>query len=60
MKAIIDMHAPPGPRPGSNGAPKSWWRRIGWLVLIWSASVATLAIVAGILRLLMNAAGLTS
>jgi Protein of unknown function (DUF2474) len=39
---------------------KSWPRRVGWLVLIWAASVATLAVVAALFRLLMNAAGLTS
>jgi len=36
-----------------------WWKKLGWLVLIWAASVAALAVVAGLLRLLMNAAGLT-
>jgi len=34
----------PGPRPGP------WWRRVGWLVLIWAASVAALGVVAAILR----------
>ena len=38
----------------------SQWRRIGWLVAIWLAGVASLALVAGIIRLLMNAAGLSS
>ncbi|MDR3468174.1 MAG: DUF2474 domain-containing protein [Xanthobacteraceae bacterium] len=41
-------------------APRSWPRRIGWLVAIWAASVAVLAVVALLFRLLMNAAGLTS
>ncbi len=36
-----------------------WPRRIGWLVLIWIASVGVLAIVALLFRLLMNMAGLT-
>lgn len=31
-------------------APGPWWRRLGWLVLIWAASVAALGIVAAILR----------
>lgn len=35
-------------------------RRLGWLVLIWFASVAALAIVAALFRALMNAAGLTA
>jgi Protein of unknown function (DUF2474) len=38
---------------------KPWPQRIGWLLLIWSASVAALAIVAVLFRALMNAAGLT-
>jgi hypothetical protein len=37
----------------------SWARRVGWLVLIWTASVLTLAIVAMAFRVLMNLAGLT-
>ena len=39
--------------------PDSWWRRLGWLILIWSASVAALGIVAYFFRVLMKAAGLT-
>lgn len=38
---------------------KSWPRRIGWLVLIWTASIAVLAAVALLFRVLMGAAGLT-
>jgi uncharacterized protein DUF2474 len=37
----------------------SWARRIGWLVLIWVASVLTLAVVAMVIRIIMTAAGLT-
>ena len=37
----------------------SWRRRFGWLILIWAASVAALAVLAYVLRFLMNAAGLT-
>ena len=36
-----------------------WLRRIGWLVLIWTASVASLAAAAILFRVLMNIAGLT-
>lgn len=45
----------------SDASPnrKLWLRRFGWLVLIWIGSVAALAIVAIIFRLLMNIAGLT-
>ena len=45
--------APPAPR-------KPWLRRIGWLVLIWAASVTTLGIVAWLLRGLIGLAGLTA
>ncbi len=46
--------------PEDTGAePASWPRRIGWLLLIWVASVLALAIVAGIIRMLMTTAGLT-
>jgi hypothetical protein len=35
-----------------------WARRIAWLLAIWAAGVAALALAAGLLRLLMHAAGL--
>jgi hypothetical protein len=38
--------------------PSLWLRRVGWLVAIWGASVAALALVAGLMRLLMHAAGM--
>lgn len=40
--------------------PGSWPKRLGWLVLIWAASVLTLGAVALIFRLIMNMAGLTT
>ncbi len=40
-------------------APVSWPKRIGWLVLIWAASVLALGAVALVFRFLMNLAGLT-
>ncbi|MBY3166034.1 DUF2474 domain-containing protein [Rhizobium laguerreae] len=36
-----------------------WLPRIGWLFLIWVASVSTLAIAALVFRFLMSLAGLT-
>jgi hypothetical protein len=39
---------------------KAWPQRLGWLILIWIASIVALAIVAALFRILMNAAGLTS
>nr|WP_170017223.1 DUF2474 domain-containing protein [Starkeya sp. ORNL1] len=37
-----------------------WARRLGWMVLLWTASVAVLAIVALIFRFIMNLAGITA
>lgn len=37
---------------------KSLWLRLGWLALIWSASVLSLGMLAWLLRQFMNAAGL--
>ena len=35
-----------------------WLKRVGWLILIWSASVLTLVVVAYALRLFMQMIGL--
>jgi hypothetical protein len=45
-----------------SGAPeqKPLWKRMTWLVLIWSASVLALGIVAWLLRQFMTAAGLAA
>ncbi|MHC8308478.1 DUF2474 domain-containing protein [Pseudomonas sp. GT1P32] len=40
--------------------PARWYRRLGWLVLIWFGSVLALGVVAGALRLLMHAAGMSA
>lgn len=42
------------PRPGAL-----WVRRVGWLVLIWVASVAALGVVALVFRAVMSLAGMT-
>ncbi|MGE8066285.1 DUF2474 domain-containing protein [Pseudomonas sp. NPDC089569] len=41
-----------------QAAPAPWYRRVGWLVVIWSGSVMALGVVAEALRLLMHAAGM--
>jgi hypothetical protein len=46
------MPAPNDPRP--------WWQKLGWLILIWFASVAALGLFAGLLRLFMHAAGMST
>jgi len=52
--------APQDKRPVPRGEPKPLWQRMSWLVLIWSGSVLALGVVAWLLRLAMNAAGLSS
>ena len=42
----------------SAGA-QTWLRRVGWLVLIWAGIVLALGVVASLLRVVMNLAGLT-
>lgn len=44
----------------SRTAPARWYQRLGWLVVIWLGSVAGLGVVAGGLRVLMLAAGMSS
>ncbi len=43
----------------SGGALGLWARRLGWMALLWTASVVALAIVAFAFRGLMALAGLT-
>lgn len=52
-------------RAGKSGKPaaaqvRPLWQRLIWLVSIWAASVLALTLVAYLLRVVMNAAGLTS
>ncbi len=44
----------------SRKPTRDWVRRIAWLVGIWAASVALLAIAAYLLKLVMNLAGMTT
>ncbi len=44
--------------PDESSAPAPLRKRLGWLVLIWIASVLTLGGVAWLMRLFMNAIGL--
>jgi len=46
---------PPAPDPH-----RPWWKKLAWLALIWTLSVAALGMVAYLLRLIMNAAGLST
>jgi hypothetical protein len=33
-----------------RGDPGPWWKRLGWLIAIWAASVLALGVVAGLIR----------
>ncbi|SCW68719.1 Protein of unknown function [Sphingobium faniae] len=46
-------------KPG-GASRRLWLRRIGWLIFIWAASIAALAVVAMAVRGLMNLAGMTA
>lgn len=39
---------------------KDWLRRVSWMILIWAASVIALAVVATVVRILLNVAGMTA
>jgi hypothetical protein len=47
-------------REDSAPGPKPLWKRMTWLVLIWSSSVLALGVVAWLLRQFMVAAGLST
>ncbi|CNE40668.1 DUF2474 domain-containing protein [Yersinia nurmii] len=40
--------------------PVPWWKKLGWLVLIWCGSVLALLAVSMLFRMLMTAAGMKS
>ncbi|MFT3805221.1 MAG: DUF2474 domain-containing protein [Burkholderiaceae bacterium] len=48
------MDAPPSEKSGT----RIWLARVGWLALIWTASVAALGLAAGLMRWVMRAAGM--
>ena len=41
-------------------ANSPWWKKLAWLVLIWTSGVALLGAIAWLLRWLMQAAGLVA
>lgn len=57
---ITDMRAPrhdDAARP-PGAAWRMWCKRVGWLLLIWTLSVAALGVAAGLMRLFMHALGM--
>jgi hypothetical protein len=55
MSGKKSMHDEPDP-----AMSKPLWQRLAWLAGIWAGSVFALFIVASLLRMFMNAAGLTT
>ncbi|WP_081626513.1 DUF2474 domain-containing protein [Pseudomonas umsongensis] len=47
-------------KPDLQEIEKPLWQRLGWLALIWAGSVGALFIVATLMRMFMNAAGLST
>ena len=44
----------------SPQGPGPWWKRVGWLLLIWLLSVGALGLVAMLLKVIMRMAGLAT
>jgi hypothetical protein len=47
----VNRHANKRPAP-------LWLRRLGWMAGLWAAGVAALFLVAGLIRMIMHAAGM--
>jgi hypothetical protein len=45
--------------PADAVRERVWWRRLGWMVLLWVGGVATVGLVALAFRAIMGAVGLT-
>jgi hypothetical protein len=43
-----------------TGDDRPWWKKLAWLVVLWAASVAALAAVAWLLRVVMTGVGMTT
>jgi hypothetical protein len=52
------VKAPLAPPSSAGGRLQRWCRQIGWMMFIWSLSVITLGICAGLMRLFMHAMGM--
>ncbi|MBQ5946137.1 DUF2474 domain-containing protein [Massilia sp. ST3] len=46
------------PKLRNRPSPREWLRRLAWMAALWLGGVATLALVAYALRLVMRAAGM--
>ena len=60
MKAVRPTRQSPHPDDDTAARRPNWFRRIGWLALIWVASVAALFVVALLFRVVLGWAGLTA
>lgn len=60
LKEVEAMTGKPTLHEIEAAEKKPLWKRLGWLALIWMGSVGALFIVASLMRMFMNAAGLTT
>jgi hypothetical protein len=60
LKRINAVTSKPSLHDIQQAEKKPLWQRLGWLALIWVGSVGALFIVASLMRMFMNAAGLTT
>ncbi|RJG12021.1 DUF2474 domain-containing protein [Pseudomonas cavernicola] len=54
------MRKPQATDAAETSGKKPLWQRLGWLLAIWTGSVLALGLVSWLLRLFMNAAGLST
>lgn len=54
------MKSPSTSQPLEPEKKSSWWKRVGWMLLIWCGSVLALLAVSMLFRMMMTAAGMKS
>ncbi|WP_072189313.1 DUF2474 domain-containing protein [Yersinia frederiksenii] len=48
------------PSPTAEPIKSPWWKRLGWMLIIWCGSVLALLVVSMLFRMMMTAAGMKS
>ncbi|WP_301212278.1 DUF2474 domain-containing protein [Yersinia sp. 22-579] len=54
------MMKSPSPSQLLEPVKSPWWKRVGWMLLIWCGSVLALLAVSMLFRMMMTAAGMKS
>ncbi|MDA5489546.1 DUF2474 domain-containing protein [Yersinia kristensenii] len=50
----------PSPSQPVESVKSPWWKKVGWMLLIWCGSVLALLAVSMLFRMMMTAAGMKS